>query len=105
MKLWILTGHASILERPPQLARGTFTEFCKNHVQPDAQWAIQHLQLNSADEGLSLARAIESNHGVAAVSDGSFSPKDSYGTAAWITLDERTGSELMGRMLITRLAA
>ena len=97
---WILTGHASILERPSSPTRRTFREFCKSYVPQDAQWAIQHLHLNTVDEGLSLARAIENNHGVAAVSDGSFSPKTSYGTAAWIIQDELTGSELTGLMII-----
>ena len=69
-------------------------------MKPDAQWAIQHLQLNTTDDGQNLARAIENNHGVAAVSDGSFSPTASYGTAAWIIQDERTGSELTGQMII-----
>ena len=69
-------------------------------MKPDAQWAIQHLQLNTTDDGQNLARAIENNHGVAAGSDGSFSPKDSYGTAAWIIQDERTGRELTRQMII-----
>ena len=97
---WILTGHACILEIPTQQVHGNFIEFCKSYVKPDAQWAIQHLQLNTTDDGQSLAWAIDNNHGVAAVSDGSFSPKDSYGTAAWIIQDERTGSELTGQMII-----
>ena len=37
---------------------------------------------------------------MAAVSDGSFNPKDLYGTAAWIIQDELTGSELTGMMII-----
>ena len=37
---------------------------------------------------------------MAAVSDGSFSPKESHGTAAWIIQDELTGSELTGQMII-----
>ena len=96
----ILTGHASIIERPPQQALGTFIEFCKTYVHPDAQWAIQHLKFNTEYDGLRLARAIENNHEVAAVSNGSFSPKDLYGTAAWIIQDELTGSELTGMMII-----
>ena len=70
----ILTGHASIIERPPQQAQGTFIKFCKTYVHPDAQWAIQHLKFNTEYDGLRLARAIKNNHEVAAVSDGSFSP-------------------------------
>ena len=34
------------------------------------------------------------------MSNGSFSPKESYGTAAWIIQDELTGSELTGHMII-----
>ena len=97
---WILTGHASILEQQHQQAYSNFFEFCRSYVQPDAQWAIQHLHVNTGDNGLCLARAIENNRGVAAVSDGSFNPKALYGTAAWIIQDEHTGSELTGRMII-----
>ena len=97
---WTLTGHASMIERTPQQAHGNFIDFCKSYVKPDAQWAIQHLHFNNEDDGRALARAIQNNHRVAAVSDGSFSPKAAYGTAAWIIQDERTGSELTGRMII-----
>ena len=37
---------------------------------------------------------------MAAVSNGSFSPKDLYGTAAWIIQDELTGSEQLTGMMI-----